>query len=89
MLLHLNSIWSALPRSVSGSHLSSAVMIALVMLISGCLQGGGSGAGGSSGEPISPDDYVYKGRVDPLLSIPGSERADALQKRFMQIQGRE
>ena len=89
MLLPLMSIRSALSRCASGSRLSTAALIAFALLISGCIESGGSGGGSSSGEPSSPEDYVYKGRVDPLLSIPGSDRADALQKRFMQIQGRE
>ena len=66
MLLPLMSIRSALLRCTSGSRLSTAVLIAFAILISGCIESGGAGGGSSSGEPSSPEDYVYKGRVDPL-----------------------
>jgi len=94
MLLPFISVRSAESHSGlpfhTGSRITAAVLIGIAMLMSGCLQSGGSGSsGGSSSEPSTPEDYVYKGRVDPFLSVPSAERADALQKRFMQIQGRE
>ncbi len=65
----------------------ASALVLTASLTSGCLvEGGGSSAGADSSDP---EAYVYKGRPDPLLSVPGSDRADALKERFMQIQGRQ
>jgi len=65
----------------------ASALVLTASLLGGCLlEGGGSSAGA---DPTDPEAYVYKGRPDPLLSVPASDRADALKERFMQIQGRQ
>jgi len=61
-------------------------LVVAVPLIASCVQSGGRA---SSGEPSSPETYQYKGKADPFMSVPGSERADSLKERFKKIQGRE
>ena len=58
----------------------------IVIAISACDSIGGSGAVEMAPEA---DAYEYKGAVDPLTSIPGTERAGDLAARFDRVQGRQ
>ena len=65
-------------------RISAAVILAAGLLfMSGCMQS--SQGGGVKG----PEDYVYKGKADPLMDIPAEDRAETLSERFKRIQARQ
>lgn len=67
----------------------ATVCVASALMLGGCFEIPGTSDADASAEPSSPEDYEYKGRVDPLTATSGADRAGALQERFMQVQGRE
>ncbi len=65
-------------------RISAAVIFAgTLIFLSGCMQS--SQGGGVKG----PEDYVYKGKADPLMDVPAEDRAETLSERFQRIQARE
>lgn len=59
------------------------LMVGAAMALTGCM--GQSG----DGEVGGPEDYQYKGKVDPLMSASASDRATQLSERFKLIQARQ
>lgn len=58
--------------------------LAVVVLTSGCVQQSGS----ADGEVGGPEDYVYKGKKDQLMSVSAADRAKVLSERFKLVQAR-
>lgn len=59
------------------------VLSVVVLLAVGCMPSAPDGKVGTA------DEYVYKGRPDPLLSESGANRQAKLSERFKLIQARQ
>lgn len=73
-------------NQIETRHAGAAILIvSSLTLMAGCMPSSQSGGGVVKG----PEDYVYKGKSDPLMNVSGEERAETLSERFQRIQARE
>ena len=75
--------WDRVPNMNAISSVFLILAVVSVMLVTGCMPSEPNGVVGTA------EEYVYKGRPDPLMAKSAVDRAEKLSDRFKLIQARQ